>query len=89
MAIAGSRSVFFPMCRSSLLSYFFSESFALWDRRMSDQFHLKDGIATPVLTVIVALVFVVVLFSKFVDWVGPSSGGLVSHGVGKATSTAR
>ena len=55
---------------------------------MSDQSHLKDGIATPVLTVIVALVFVVVLFSKFVDWVGPSSGGLVSHGVGKATSTA-
>ena len=56
---------------------------------MSDQSHLKDGIATPVLTVIVAIALVVVLFSKFVDWVGPSSGGLVSHGVGKATSTAR
>jgi hypothetical protein len=56
---------------------------------MSDQSHLKDGIATPVLTVIVALVFVLVLFSKFVDWVGPSSGGLVSHEVGKGTSMAR
>jgi hypothetical protein len=56
---------------------------------MSDQSHLKDGIATPVLTVIVALVFVVVLFSKFVDWVGPSSGGLGSREVGKATSMAR
>jgi hypothetical protein len=59
------------------------------DRRMSDQSHLKDGIATPVLTVIVAIALVVVLFSKFVDWVGPSSGGLVSHGVGNATSMAR
>ena len=38
---------------------------AMGDRRMSDQSHLKDGIATPVLTVIVALVFVLVLFSKF------------------------
>ena len=62
MAIADWHSVFFPMCRSSLLSYFFSESFALWDRRMSDRFHLKDGIATPVLTVIVALVFVGLVF---------------------------
>ena len=58
-------------------------------RRMSDQSHLKDGIATPVLTVIVALVFVLVLFSKFVDWVGPSAGGLVSHEVGKGTSMTR
>jgi len=62
MAIADWHSVFFPMCRSSLLSYFFSESFALWDRRMSDRFHLKDGIGTPVLTVIVALVFVGLVF---------------------------
>ncbi len=68
---------------------FFQRTFALWDRRMSDRFHLKDGIATPVLTVIVALVFVVVLFSKFVEWVGPSSGGLGSREVGKAISMAR
>jgi hypothetical protein len=59
------------------------------DRRMSDQSHLKDGIATPVLTVIIALVFVLVVFSKFVDWVGPSSGGLVSHEIGKSTSMTR
>jgi hypothetical protein len=59
------------------------------DRRMSDQSHLKDGIATPVLTVIVALVLVVVLFSKIMDWVAPSSGALGSHEVGKATSMAR
>jgi hypothetical protein len=89
MAIADSRCVFFPMRRSSLLSYFFSESFALWDRRMSDRFHLMDGIATPVLTVIVALVVVMVLFSKFVEWVGPSSGGLGSREVAKAISMAR
>ena len=68
---------------------FVSASPAMGDRRMSDQSHLKDGIATPVLTVIVAIALVVVLFSKFVDWVGPSSGGLVSHGVGNATSMAR
>jgi hypothetical protein len=68
---------------------FVSVSPAMGDRRMSDQSHLKDGIATPVLTVIVALVFVLVLFSKFVDWVGPSSSGLVSHEVGKGRSMAR
>lgn len=56
---------------------------------MSDQFHLKEGSANPVLTVIVALVFVVVLFSKFLDWVGPSSGGLGSREVGKAAPMAR
>ncbi len=56
---------------------------------MSDQSHLKDGIATPVLTVIVAVVFVLVLFSEFVDWVAPSSNGLGSHEAGKAASMVR
>ena len=79
----------FPNVPLKFAIFFFSEPFALRDRRMSDRFHLKDGIATPALTVIVALIFVLVLFSKSVEWAGPSSGGLVSQTVGNATWMAR
>ena len=47
------------------------------------------GIAAPVVAVIVAVVFIAVLFFKFVDLVGPSSGSGVSAEVGKATSSIR
>ncbi|MGA3062389.1 MAG: hypothetical protein ABSD90_04070 [Methylocystis sp.] len=47
------------------------------------------GIAVPVLAVIVAVVFITVLFFKFVDLVGPSSGIGSSAEVGKATSSIR
>jgi hypothetical protein len=47
------------------------------------------GIAVPVLAVIVGIVFTTVLFFKFVDLVGPSSGSGGSAEVGKATSSIR
>jgi hypothetical protein len=47
------------------------------------------GIAVPVLAVIVAVVFIAVLFFKFVDMVGPSSGSGNSAEVGKGASSVR
>jgi hypothetical protein len=47
------------------------------------------GIAAPVVAVIVAVVFIAVLFFKFVDLVGPSAGSGSSAEVGKATSSIR
>ena len=49
----------------------------------------EAGIAVPVLAVIVAVVFIAVLFFKFVDMAGPSSGSGSSAEVGKATSWVR
>jgi hypothetical protein len=47
------------------------------------------GAAMPVLAVIVAVIFIAVLFFKFVEMVGPSSGSGSSAEVGKATSSVR
>jgi hypothetical protein len=59
------------------------------DTLMSRLANDDAGIAVPVLAVIVAVVFITVLFFKFVDLVGPSSGIGSSAEVGKATSSIR
>ena len=59
------------------------------DTPMSRLANNDAGIALPVLAVIVAVVFVAVLFFKFVDMVGRSSGNESSAEVGKVTSSAR
>ncbi|MFY9627914.1 MAG: hypothetical protein WAK03_07145 [Methylocystis sp.] len=56
---------------------------------MSDRAHQKDGIATPLIAVIVGVLFALILFYKFVDWVGPYSGGLSSQEVGKGSVAGR
>jgi hypothetical protein len=48
----------------------------------------NEGGVMPAIAVIVAIVFVVVLFFKFVDWVGPLSGGGASE-AGKAQGSVR
>ena len=57
--------------------------------QMSDRAHQKDGIATPLIAVIVGVLFALILFYKFVDWVGPYSGGLSSQEVGKGSVAGR
>jgi hypothetical protein len=59
------------------------------DTLMSRLANDDAGIAAPVVAVIVAVVFIAVLFFKFVDLVGPSSGSGSSAEVGKATSSIR
>ena len=55
---------------------------------MSLQSESNEGGVMPVIAVIVAIIFVVVLFFKFVDWVGPLSGGSASE-AGKAQMNVR
>jgi hypothetical protein len=49
----------------------------------------NGGTAMPVLAIIVGVVFVAVLFFKFVDMVGTSSESAGSGEVGKTTSSTR
>jgi hypothetical protein len=49
----------------------------------------NGGTAMPVLAIIVGVVFVAVLFFKFVDMVGTSSESAGSGEVGKTTSWTR
>jgi uncharacterized membrane protein len=49
----------------------------------------EAGIVMPVLAVIVGVVFVVVLFFKFVDIEGASSASRGSADVGKAAASTR
>jgi uncharacterized membrane protein len=49
----------------------------------------EGGIVMPVLAIIVGVVFVVVLFFKFVDMAGTSSESAGSGEVGKTTSSTR
>ena len=56
---------------------------------MSNGSDLEPGTAVPAMTVIVGVVFVVFLFFRFVDWVGPSSGKLNAPEIGRSASHAR
>ena len=49
----------------------------------------EGGIVMPVLAIIVGVVFIAVLFFKFVDMVGTASESAGSGEVGKTTSSTR
>jgi hypothetical protein len=50
---------------------------------MKEQTHRDDTLFIEIVAVICAIVFVIVLFFNFVDWLGPYSGALSSPEVGK------
>jgi hypothetical protein len=50
---------------------------------MTEQTHRDDTVFVEIVAVVCAIVFVVVMFFKFVDWMGPYSGALSSPEVGK------
>ena len=56
---------------------------------MRGHIHRDDSMLVRVVVLACALAFVVVLFFKFVDWLGPYSGGLSSPEVGKDVSRTR
>jgi hypothetical protein len=59
------------------------------EKKMSEHARKNDNAGITVLAVIFALIFSVILFNKFVEWVGPYSGGLSSPEVGKDISPRR
>ena len=48
-----------------------------------------DVYKRQLIAVIVGVLFALILFYKFVDWVGPYSGGLSSQEVGKGSVAGR